>query len=94
MPKSVTVTLAGVEYVVPKLNVGQIEEIVMNRGKGRPFDALRVALLRAEPKVADLDAIEADPAEIAAAVGAVLELAGIERKDAEKNADSPAPPSG
>lgn len=82
MPKTVTVTLAGTEYLVPKMNVGQLEE--MTDSRGRSFDILRIALRRAEPKVADVNAIEADPAEISAAVKAILECAGL-RERPEKN---------
>lgn len=83
MRATLEVTLGGVRYVVPKLNVGQIEEITERGRTGRPFDVLRLAFARVEPKV-DVNTIEADADEIGAAIRAIMAFSGFNRPD-EKN---------
>jgi hypothetical protein len=91
MGNSVKVTLAGAEYTVPQLNVGQLEEMTE---VVKPFDVLRIALRRAEPKLspADINALEATKPEIDAAMAAITDLSGIKKEPPEGN--SGAPPKG
>lgn len=81
---SVKVTLAGKEYDVPMLNIGQLE-LVTDALAGSPmratFGILKIALRRATPPVAKPDEIEATRDEVAAAVDAILIQAGF--KDAK-----------
>lgn len=87
MPKSVTVILAGDPYEVPHLNIGQLQEITESDGKS--FAVLRIAMRRAKPKIVDLDAIEAEPDEVAAAVKGILIASGLKGPN-PKNGEGPA----
>lgn len=91
---STRVTLAGVEYDVPKMNIGQIERVTELGSAGRTIlGTIRIAMERATPKVANFNALEPDTDEIAAAYKAILELGGI-KSVPEKNVETPAPPPG
>lgn len=84
MSKTAKVTLAGIEYTVHAFNIGELEEIAElvggNATPGRvSFQVLKIALRRAEPKIEDPNAIEAEPEEIKAAFDGVLELAGLKQ---------------
>jgi hypothetical protein len=84
MSKSITVTLAGTEFTVPKLNLGQQREITRlfsSPAADISFDILAIAFRRAEPKVLDLNALEPDFDEISKAVGAILETAGLKKSE-------------
>lgn len=80
MARTASVTLGGTQYEVPKFNIGQLERVAdaiaaTDPGKAA-FGILRIAFERVEPKVS-LDTVEADPEEIAAAMSAIMELAGL-----------------
>jgi hypothetical protein len=79
--RNVTVTLGDRKYAVPLLNIGQIELLVdLFEGPRHRivFGVLRVAMTRAEPRPADVDAIEATMDEVSAAVTAILECSGLQ----------------
>lgn len=92
--KTVTVTLGGDAYEVPRLNIGQLEEVSdllsqdVSDGR-RSLAILRIALRRATPKVDDVGEIEMDLNDMSAAVLAVLELAGL-KQDAGPTPAAPA----
>jgi hypothetical protein len=77
---SVKATLAGIEYDIPMLNIGQLE-LVTDALAGPPmratFAILKIALKRATPAVQKPDEIEATRDEVAAAVDAILVQAGF-----------------
>ncbi len=79
MATIIKITLGEVEFDVPRLNIGQIEEIaaITASGKSRPFDALRIAMTRATPACEDLSSVEASPLEISAAMEAILKASGV-----------------
>lgn len=92
---AVTVTLAGDDYQVPKMNLGQLEEVTVAfdlPAARRPFAILKIAMLRAEPKITDIGGIEAGNDEIATAVRTILANSGF--KAADPNPASPAPAPG
>jgi hypothetical protein len=83
---SITVTLGGVDYSVPKLNLGQMREVTKAFSGDKDdisFSILAIALKRADPKPIDPMAIEAEVTEIGAAVSAILEFAGFTKAAAE-----------
>ena len=84
MAKEAKITLDGVEYTVPALNIGQLEEVSEAFDGPRtkiPFSVVRIALARATPK-ADFDAMSPTMDEIGSAVQAILETAGLQKSDA------------
>lgn len=91
MPK---ITLADVEYDVPKLNIGQLEEVsgaFELPAMKRTFAILRIALKRATPKIEDVNGIEATNDEIASAMSEILKASGF-AKAADPNAAAPEQP--
>lgn len=80
---TINVTLAGQTYAVSKLNIGQLRRVAKVFAAGTAdafsFDVLRIAFERAEPKVADIEELEADFEEFTAAVEAILSAAGLKR---------------
>lgn len=85
MSKDAAIILDGVTYMVPPLNIGQLEDVSEAfegpRTTKIPFAILRIALSRATPK-ADLDAICPTMDEIAEAVRMILLGAGLQKPDA------------
>ena len=76
------VSLGGVEYAVPPLNIGQIErlaEAFQGSAARAPFEVIRIALVRASPAVGSggVDAIEATIDEIRAAAEAIMAASGF-----------------
>lgn len=94
--KTVTVTLDDTDYVVPKLNIGQLERVTDVLGSARPgYTILRIALERASPAIADVGAMEPGQDEISKAVREIMLLSGFDldsSKDKPKNGDAPATP--
>ena len=87
--KTATITLAGEKYVVPALNVGQIERFmdVIGNGTGAARGRLAMALLRiaverAEPQIEAFDNLEPSLPEIQAAGEVISELSGLQKPDA------------
>jgi len=81
MAKEATITLDGVSYVVPALNIGQLEDLTVafDGAKARiPFEILRIALARVEPQV-DLRNLTPTMDEVGTAVQAILETAGLQK---------------
>lgn len=72
------VTLGDVSYDVPKMNIGQIEELsLLDLPPARwTYAVLRIVMKRAVPQVPDLNEIEATPQQIRDAVEAVLQASG------------------
>ena len=98
------ITLAGMDYTIHAFNIGELERVTdivassaVSPGKV-PFTILRIALARAEPKIENVDGIEATPEEIAAAMNEVLKLAGLNQPAANPQAPadqlSQTPPAG
>jgi hypothetical protein len=89
-----TIKFGDTEYSVPKLNIGQLEEVTAAfdlPAMRRPFAILRIALKRADPKVADPNAIEATNDEIADAVMQILQSSGF-GKATDPNGAAPGQP--
>ena len=89
---SVSVTLGEVAYDVPKMNVGQLEEVTVAFDlppARRPFAILRIAMKRATPKIEDFGTIEAGNDEIAAAVTAILSNSGFVKETKVPNPPAP-----
>lgn len=85
MAREAKVTLDGVDYTVPALNIGQLQEVsaVITGGAAAVggFDILKIALRRATPK-ADLETIAPTMDEVGAFVQEVLKLSGLQKPDA------------
>ena len=84
MAREAKCTLDGVEYTVPALNIGQLEQVTEAFDGPRtkiPFAVLRIAMHRASPKI---DLANASPSmdELATAVQAILETAGLQKGEA------------
>lgn len=79
MAKTVKITLGDHEFEVPRLNVGQIEEMMesVSSGKMRAFDGLRIALRRATPLCEDLSLIECTPAELIKGLNEITAISGV-----------------
>lgn len=82
MREPTIVTLGGVDYAVRPLSVGQVQRVVrLLKGPKDdvPFEFLKIALERADPRPAKTDEVEATGAEIGAAVVALMDANGFER---------------
>jgi hypothetical protein len=94
MSKTIVVKLGDTEYSVPKLNIGQLREvqkIILNDDRTVVgFAILGVALRRADPKVEDIDTVEADVDDISKAVSEILIFAGLKKDDPTPNLPGPA----
>lgn len=92
---SIKVTLGGQEYDVPKMNVGQLEEVTVafdHPAARRPFAILKIAMRRSVPASPNINDIEADNEEIAFAVRAVLKNSGFKtEKEGEPSPNPEAP---
>jgi hypothetical protein len=94
MPDSIKVSLGGVDYVVPKLNIGQLREITRLFAAAKDdisYEIVAVALRRAEPKVNDINEIVAKIDDVGKAVQDVLVFSGFKKETADPNSPSPAP---
>lgn len=92
--RTAQVVLGGTEYTVHAFNIGELEQvaaIVSNDGapnSSRSFAILKLALLRAEPKIADVDAVEPDSLDqVFEASRIIMDLAGLK---APENPPTPA----
>jgi hypothetical protein len=80
MTNTATITLAGVPYTVPRLNIAQHRKIATTRAETSDAFAyvfIEVAMERADPKPANFDDLEPTLGEITAAVAALNILNGI-----------------
>ena len=96
MSESISVALGGASYDVPKLNIGQLRavtKLLRSDAEDVMFGILGIALKRATPAVPDVDAVEADVAEVGQAISSILEFAGLKR-DALQGNGGPAAPAG
>jgi hypothetical protein len=83
MPKNVTISLGGVDYVVPQMNIGQIEDLseissdasLPNFKRGRMIS--EVILRRAVPAIPSVRDLECTAEELRAATDTVLEMSGM-----------------
>lgn len=92
MSKTTVIKLGGNDYVVPQLNIGQLERVtdIFSVGGHRAgFRVLRIACERASPAIANFDEVEATTDEVAAAVAGVLQMSGL-AKDAPAGEAAPA----
>ena len=84
MAREAKCTLDGVEYTVPALNIGQLQEVAASIASGAAstggFEVIKIALRRASPK-ADLEQIAPTMDEIGAFVKSVLNLSGLQKPD-------------
>lgn len=77
---SITITLGETKYEVPKMNIGQLEEVTEAFELPpikRPFAILKIAMRRAEPKVDNFADLEAGNDEISVAIPAILKNSGF-----------------
>lgn len=85
MPATATVSLGGTDYVLRRFNIGQLERVTEAISSLAPskisFMIFRIALERAEPKIADIEAIEASPDEIRAAVETMMAISGLKKEE-------------
>jgi len=82
--RTAEIVLGEAKFTIHAFNIAELQRIAkIFRGEPAdiPFDVLRTALQRAEPKVADPDLIEATTDEIKAAMTVILELAGLKQTD-------------
>lgn len=96
MGRSVTVSLGDNSYSIPKLNIGQLKRTTRLSAKFADQDPygkmevgieiLAIALERADPKVPNIDDLEAGAEEIAEAVTAVM---GMNRKPKPTGEENP-----
>jgi hypothetical protein len=106
MGVSVKVTLGGVEYTIPKMNIGQLERVseltttkVGDDGKPRvvissAYKMLEIAFERSDPRVIDFNSIEADHDEINEALPVILAMNRKPDKNKPGETQPPgAPPS-
>lgn len=94
MAKTTTITLGGDAYTIHAFNIGELEQVAALIGNeamppsSRSFAILKLALLRAEPPVTDVDAIEPDSLdEVIEAAKTVMELAGLKATPNPQQAD-------
>lgn len=93
MSSTITVTLGGIEYVVPKLLVGQLRAIAKlfdGPASEISYEVLGIALKRATPAVEDINLVEAGLDDIAPARDAILIFGGFKKGDAAENPTAPA----
>lgn len=95
MAKTVQITLGGTEYTVPRLNIGELEElteiVTSTPATKLAFQVLGIALRRAKPSLPeDIKSIETDGHEIKEALSRIMILAGMKDPD---SANPPQPPA-
>jgi len=84
MAKVVNITLDGQDFVVPALNIGQLESLTAafeGPKSAIPFSVLRIAMARSTPQT-DIANMTPTMDEVSAAVHAILETAGLQKADA------------
>lgn len=92
MARTAKITLDGMEFVIRAFNIGELEKI--NQAGNDAWVVLRMALLRAEPKVPDPNALEPTPDELKEAFATIMTLAGLQKPEASPQQEPPqAPPA-
>src|SRR5437764_1064134 len=87
------ITLGDSKYMVPRLNIGQLErvtELFSAGGSKVAFAILRIALERAEPAVPDVGVIEATTEEVRLGMRAILVMSGLSDENKEPPGGAPA----
>lgn len=88
--KTAVITLDGQQYTVHRFNLGELEQVTQLMLAESPrqaigFKMLAIALRRAQPKIENIELIEPEAEEVAAAVRVVLDLSGMVKADAAAN---------
>lgn len=85
MTRSVKVTLDGIEFEVPAMNVGQLEDVAETTAGATVGNVglkiLRIAMRRSTPKP-DFETLAPTVDECGNAVRAIMELSGLQKPDA------------
>ena len=86
----VKVTLGDKEFTVPKMNIGQVEDLadLDVPPKKWSFAALGILMRRADPEVKDIRDIEASPGDVREAIQKILAASGYQMPD-PKNQPAP-----
>lgn len=91
---SLDITLGGVTYTLPKLNLGELRAIsrALNDSPGdAKFDIVAIALARAVPApLANVMSIASDIPEFVAAADAIMKFTGFVKQDDAANPPAPA----
>lgn len=89
MSSSIKVKLGETDYHVPKMNIGQIEDMAeLDKGGKWTFLALAILMRRATPGIEDIREIEAAPDQVRVAIETIMRGSGYELPDS-KNALAP-----
>lgn len=95
MPKTCTVLLDETTFVIPALNLDQLErvgELTETAGRARSmFGILRIALERAEPKMVDAATFSPTPDQIRGAIIEIMKMSGLEEGNAPGAPGAPGP---
>lgn len=84
MPKTTQITLDGVEYTVPRFNIGQLERVA--EAGNNAWAVLRIAMERANPPpIGGIVNLEPTMDEVTAAFKDLLELAGLKQPETPAN---------
>jgi hypothetical protein len=87
---SIKVTLGDKEYDVPKMNIGQIEDMTELDASAAKwtFLALTILMRRANPPIGDIRDIEAEPGHVREAIEKIMRGSGYNLPDS-KNLQAP-----
>ena len=90
---AIKVTLGSEKYDVPKMNIGQIEDMSeLDRADPKwIFKALEILLRRAKPSVEDIREIEAEPEQMSEAITKIMSGSGY-KLQSEKDRPNPTAP--
>lgn len=88
---AIKVTLGTEKYDVPKMNIGQIEDMSgLDRADPKwVFKALEILLRRAKPAVEDVRDIEAEPDQMGEAITKIMTGSGYKLQDDRPNPTAP-----
>ena len=92
MSKTTKIMLGGTEYEVPRLNIGQIEEM-SELDTAAPFKrtlgTIRIALQRATPPIGPFQEIETTAEEIGTAYAKLMIAAGLAKEAGKEDGEGP-----
>ena len=82
---SIKVTLGDQKYDVPKMNIGQIEDVAaLDVAASKwTFLALEILMRRAIPKIEDIRDIEAEPEQVRDAIEKIMRGSGYKSPDSK-----------